>query len=336
MSNFDEILYSESFNKARSSFLKSSGILYVEDISDVSFWELFFKNLAYEIKVFQNDTNQCITGKTELKKLYEKCNKHLLVALDSDYDYLCENHNDYAQKMCNNPFIIHTYSYSKESVIYNSGYIDFILEKLSLYQKYLDFESNTYLQRISNLIFPLLVEKLFIIENYPQDSEKQISNLNNLMERILDFNKKNIEQALVSATNCSIQEEHFKSLEDSIVPYLDSTIPHEKISEFVKYLENKGLNKDNAYRFINGHTLKEKIILPFIYSIHKKRKAYESENLPDYGSTQNSHKIGQIHNHFNENCDIKTLLVSHMEKIMNMSDPILSKIVGRTKNLNIN
>lgn len=55
MSNFNKILYSERYNKARSNLLHKNGILYVEDISDVSFWKLFFANSNYEIKIFQNE-----------------------------------------------------------------------------------------------------------------------------------------------------------------------------------------------------------------------------------------------------------------------------------------
>lgn len=336
MSSFNKILFSEKFNKTRAAFQNSSGILYVEDINDLSFWSLFFDDKEYEIKLFQNEQNQCVTGKLELQKYYSECHKYLLIAVDGDYDYLCENDKE-AKIMCDSPFVIHTYSYSKESVIYHSDYIDSILENVRLYNNYSHFKSSDFLNEISKIIFPLLVIKLYEIntQNQKELRKEKISKLNKLLKDLLDVRGEKIDYVL-SKDGCIINN-YFDELSKKVSLHLNNIsidFNDEHVKSFKENLHEKGLREENAYRFIDGHTLEDNIVIPFMRGIHGRRKKYEEDNLPEYIDSQKVQRIGQIHNHFNRKCDIETLLSTHIEKIKEYKDPIFIKIRSKIEKLN--
>lgn len=278
--------------------------------------------------------NKCITGKRELEKIYNFCHKYLLVAVDSDYDYLCENNSPYAITMCNNPFVLHTFSHAKESVIYSVEYIDFILSKLCLYKDYSDFSSDFFFKSISNIIYPLFVDKLYEINNLPlgnyHSSKNKIEELNSIFENILNIIGDN--EGLIISDECKVMDGFFELLRDKVSLY-PLNVNLNEIDGFITYLNKKGLNKDNVYRFIKGHTLEDKLIYPFLRCIHEKRKKYESDNIPDYEGKQKGERIGQVHNHFNKNCDISTLLHSHMENIKYNNDLIFSNIKDKIDKL---
>lgn len=117
--DFNDILKSQKYIQA-SSKLKCGIIkkyLYVENPGDRSFWE-FITNKVYpnmfEVKVASQDK---ALGKSTLQADYHKLNPSYLVGIDSDYDYICPERNKYSGYLVENKYILHTFGYSRESLM---------------------------------------------------------------------------------------------------------------------------------------------------------------------------------------------------------------------------
>ena len=67
-------------------------LIYVEDKSDIFFWEKLIEFIDldnYEIMVYSNNK---IKGKRILETRFDDVSEYFMVAIDSDYDYLCPNY----------------------------------------------------------------------------------------------------------------------------------------------------------------------------------------------------------------------------------------------------
>ena len=140
MSNFDDYVMNGDYNKIYNHILKGNfvGTIFVEDQSDQVFWSKIFQKTAfanYDIKplaILKDNEINYLNGKRNLEAYYKNANESVLVAVDSDFDYLCPELNEYASHI-NNDYVVHTFAYSRESVV---------LEKLSLSKFFNDIKYN--------------------------------------------------------------------------------------------------------------------------------------------------------------------------------------------------
>lgn len=107
-------------------------IIYVENIKDRRFWKKVLRldsSYNYNFCIVENDKNTIKTGKGAFKKVYSILNSNTLVIQDSDYNYLIDIDAEFYDALRNNPFVIHTYAYGRENLLFSillvNKFVDF-------------------------------------------------------------------------------------------------------------------------------------------------------------------------------------------------------------------
>lgn len=225
---------------------KEKGVIYVEDEADVWFWrtliEVYFPN-QYEYKTASKDKQ----GKTALRQFYENLNSKVLVARDADYDWICPNQDD-----LNNPYILHTFAYSKESVLIEKKSIDVFFKGISHTYRH-NVSMNDVLGQLSALIFRGLC---WLVSKCLKDKSINKINLN-------EFNK----NYHVLGENLILDDLTFDvDIFKVIAKNIDSNlfVSDDDFYDTKSYLSNFCIDENNAYRFISGHYLDE-----FVNKVHE-------------------------------------------------------------------
>jgi hypothetical protein len=100
--------YQKAINSLKPKTSENSVLVYVEGNEDISFWRNILSpyereiSIKFEVKPYSKDS--LATGKRNLEKIFSQTGKYLLIALDSDYDYLFPDHSDISQKINSNPY----------------------------------------------------------------------------------------------------------------------------------------------------------------------------------------------------------------------------------------
>ncbi|WEK79856.1 DUF4435 domain-containing protein [Vibrio alginolyticus] len=210
-------------------FTNSSGILvYVEGFEDISFWNKLFRQEGIPVKVQAYGNCNKANGKGTIVSAYEKkeiqLGKNLLVALDSDYDYLLENNTE----IFSNEFSFQTYAFSIENIIWQPKHLGFICQDACNNTDYINPEViMTGLKCWSKAVYPEFLRFL----NSGADDDA-------FFNRVIDtLDPKDLSFSYASINFNSFEEEEFS----------------QKMSE-------KGLEPYNVYLFVRGHDFADKII----------------------------------------------------------------------------
>ena len=210
--------------EATSQFSSSTKVvLYVEGFEDISFWNKFFEDIdiSVDIKAFaiDNKANGKGTIISSINNGTISLGKYLIVALDSDYDYLVDSYSD----IFTNEFVFQTYAYSIENLLWHPQHLNIICQNSINCTQHIDNNSiNITVSNWSKAVYP---EYLRFIQTGATD----------------DIIFSNIMGSLIPE-NIGSDFSHI-----SYPPFCDS--------EFTTSLLEKGLSEDNVYLFVRGHNL---------------------------------------------------------------------------------
>jgi|GEM_PF-3897476 len=297
------------------------GIIFIEDENDERFWTEVIEDLAKNRYTFKIATKKSlgkgsdevkIRGKGALTKLYDTLNKTVMVAVDSDFDYICPENSECAKKLSENKFIIHTFSYSTESVIFCEKSINLISSKIR-YNLKISFDINDEIKKISNIIFEsfsmfaYLNNKGLSIESSKQYHE--IFRFSTSKEMFLDKN--------YNLCPCIINELTINSnnKKEKYLKYIEDNGLLDEYTAYLEYLNNLGLQKDNVYRFIRGHDLEEKIVIPLLECLKHKILNDEISHID-----QQTHSNEQIKE------ETKRKVINIFEEKMNLATMIYNDL----------
>lgn len=305
MSDMSEIMRGGGFIQLYTSIASSGtrkGIIYIEDAVDRLFWERVINAVCpdrYEIKPYSQPGSE---GKRKLEREYGNLHKDLLVAVDADYDYICPGRNEFAVALNSNPFILHTYFYSKESYLHTSEAIDFLTNAVHLNIQ-TEQQIQQALQRYSAIVFDALCLFSWLHNRNAQQFHEndfnqhiQLPNGVRILNDDLIVNEDALEQLRLTAENYL---NHYSQ-------YIDDEADFDQHRDI---LYERGLRPENALLFTNGHALLDKIFRPayelFIRKCRKNENDWVSENYPE---NQARDRKNQVRNHYENNCKSTTLI----------------------------
>lgn len=261
MSEFHEFFTDKDFVGSYNVFIsgdiedRDNGIIYVEDATDWLFWEEF---VAYyypnEYMCRPSSKNgKTVTGKRFLETIYDQANDKVLIAVDSDYDYIMSkleaNH-----PFNKNKYIIHTYGFSRESVQLEKHNLQKFFRKSKLTIPN-DIDLLSFLNELSEIAFKALAKYILLIKSI--DYETTYSKKFNSCFNVLGYK--------IINENLSLNSKVIPSIERKVdIFFSDKSIPNSEIIATEDFLNKIGVNKDNAYRFISGH-----ILFDLLKKIHK-------------------------------------------------------------------
>ncbi|MZK90402.1 DUF4435 domain-containing protein [Citrobacter amalonaticus] len=305
MSEMSDIMRSDGYIRLYTSIASSGsqkGIIYIEDAVDRVFWEKAINAVCpdqYDIKPYSQPGAE---GKRKLEREYSKLHKKLLVAIDADYDYICPDRNAYASELDNNPFILHTYFYSKESYIHTPEAIDYLTNSVHLNMK-TEHSIHQALQRYSSIIFNALC--LF----------SWLHNRNAQQYRENDFNQCIALPNGVKILNAdlTVNEAALHQLTLNVENYMNQYSQHINddagFARHREFLSERGLRPDNSLLFTNGHTLLDSIFRPAYDMFIRKSRSNENDWVTaHYNENQVRDRKSQVRNHYDNNCKLTTML----------------------------
>ena len=290
-----EASYMKSYNLINHGEAKYN--LYTEDDSDNWFWEkfidVFFPNQYRILSLTQR-------GKRALEAHYHEAKLEALIAVDSDFDYLCPN-TDYGSLLHSNPYLLHTFSYSRESALIEKSHIqDFIANIKFTVTNEIDIDQ--FIQIFSEYVFDGLTNfihlKNFHQVNLNHDEFHQCFHLTD--NQIVTTNSQNKPIIDMSVLNSIPQK-----LQVYFQPY---TILSAEYEAARNHLIRLGVNPANAYRFMNGHEL-EKLIIAVIKQLTATLTSLELTFIKrDFQGRQISERKNQVEKTLKEESQVKTHL----------------------------
>lgn len=230
------------YMKANCRLYHVTAMVRVEDVEDIPFWQTVlsttcpgrrFKFWPYS----QKGANNRVTGKSYLMGYVSQTDSRLLIAVDSDFDYLRGN-----PKMTASPYLLQTYTYSWE----NHHCYAQSLQRQSQQNGVAAFNFESFLRNLSQVIYKpltiLLIQKI---------QKKGGMTLSAIESRILRH----------QPNSQSLLQNDGQQLISVICSDLDSYVLSKKmprqqtIKNYEKALNALGMTPENAYLYMQGHCI---------------------------------------------------------------------------------
>ncbi|MEI7239078.1 DUF4435 domain-containing protein [Pectobacterium brasiliense] len=304
MDDFDSIRSSSVFLNTYNVFTSSApaGFLYIEDSSDRLFWEGLVNYVCpgrYRVMPYSQGGAE---AKRSLEREYINLHQDFIVGVDSDYDYLCSNRNEFAEQLSTNQYVLHTFYYSRESHISSQEAVSNILECFHLHN-YPDNQLLVSLDKYAEIIYPALC--LF---SWLHNIEWQMhpESLFNIAIRLPEGSRLLNEDLTVNENTINGVK---KKVDEYIHTYSSQVSDSQGYSSHLEQLLQRGINKGNAHLFTDGHYLLDGILFPILKMVvmagqnqdkHWVEQNYEGEAI--------AQRKRQVVNHYKENCNTGTLV----------------------------
>ncbi len=291
------------------------GVIYIENITDKQFWQKIATK--HEVKLY-SEQGKIITGKS---KLLQICSPNQLIAIDSDFDYLCPEHR-VESIICSekNDFILQTYAHGIENILFSPDFLHKVLsEKFYLY---LDNHSNpifNLFETLSDIWYSPYKKFLYLLNCQNTDFQHQD------WITVIQLNGEknfNISQAY---------REKVAALDNKLNQSIDNP---NKYNDFCEKLVAKGFSQTNIYAFIRCHDFKDSCVMPMMKEIirdrQEKEKAYIEKQFAD-GEIGNRKK--EVANFFKNENSLATVLHQYFYDVYfehaKQNDFFVKKIVGK-------
>ncbi len=251
-------LYIEAANNLRPKTARKRIVAYVESYDDVSFWSHLLSQYNSEKFYFQ----VMLPSKTSLAKgkkvammneLGMGLGGHMIACVDSDYDYLLQGKTSTSRRIISSPYVLHTYAYAIENYQCYAGSLHGVCVKSTLNDHpMIDFEA--FFRLYSQIIYPLFLWNIWFYRKrelsvFSMQDFCQVVRLDPVSvphpEDALEQLRIRVEKKRVWLTRRYPQA----------LPDLDIMQPE---------LERLGVTRDNCYLFIQGHHLKENVVMKLL------------------------------------------------------------------------
>lgn len=288
--------YAQTYAMMKSGKQKSKGVIFIEDISDKAFWE---KIATQHIVQLYSENGKAITGKS---KLLEICSVNQLIAIDSDFDFICPNHRA-ESALCSKKkdFILQTYAHGRENLIFSPECLHEILA--NKFQLYVDNHVNNILeifQKLSAIWFEPYRKFLFLMNQ----KDTQAIEHKDWIERIKFQNKESQDIAL--KTDFSAYQQRIQQLDDDLYQKVSN---QEEYQPFCEQLKQKDYTPETVCYFIRCHDFEEQFVLPIMQMICSERIKTEMGLIAsNYPANEVKNRKEQLKNHFQKTNNIETVL----------------------------
>ncbi len=262
MSNFQDFFtnadYIGGYNAIREHDIsaRDMGVVYVEDGSDVMFWREFIEKHFPNRYRFQTASNG-VTGKRALEKLYDTANKKALIAVDSDYDCIkAKFDTNHPFNRNHNHCILHTVGFSRESALIEKDSLQGFLQRCQ-YTVPHNINLTDFIDEFSQWAWFGLSR--FITANY-NDRYQFLAGIDLHHEESAFHKCFNITDKQLICEDLTLDHSLLATVKDNLDNlFQKNNFTDSDLQTTEKILIELGINENNAYRFICGHTLEELI-----------------------------------------------------------------------------
>ena len=238
--------------------------VYVEGYEDVAFWRGIFDHfrnpyLRFEISVPNRD--DLPKGKKVLMSMIDKVDyEDVILCVDSDFDYLFDGATEQSREMLRADNMFHTYVYATENFLcYAPSLRNVCVKATKNDTRIFDFER--FFAAYSTTIYPLFLwyaysaqlshESVFTLAEFKAAVRLGYVDIRQNGESTLAWLERNVERR-----NAALESEN----------------PHmvEEVKAFAEKLQKLGVERDNCYMFMHGHTLMDNVVLVVLSAVCEK------------------------------------------------------------------
>lgn len=272
MTSFTDYLNSDYLGAYATLLPKTTSksvFVYVESEEDIAFWrtilhpyetkEIRFKiNLPSHTSLAKGKSKALARSNDIFEHITGEVGKFLLICIDSDYDYLLHNHyqtedkKETARKINESIYIFQTYTYSIENLkCYAESLHSVCVAATFNDEQKIDFEA--FMKVYSNIIYELFLWNLLF---YSKGEEGNFT-LTSFCNTIKILEEPNISEHGKTALG-KVQERVKQKITE-----LETNFQHYKVEilDFSNQFKQLGLEQDNTYLFVQGHTIFDNVAL---------------------------------------------------------------------------
>ena len=234
--------------------------VYVEGYEDVAFWRSIFDHfdnpyLRFEISVPNRE--DLPKGKKVLMSMIPRSSEYMLLCVDSDFDYLFGDRTPQAQEVMGAEFMFHTYTYATENYLcYAPSLRNVCVKATKNDTRIFDFER--FFAAYSHTIYPLFLwyvysarhstEHHFTLAEFRASVRLSYVDIRNNGENTLAWLERNVQRRLEA-----LEQENSSDVE--------------AVAALGKQLIQRGVERDNCYLFMHGHTLFDNVTMPTLMAV---------------------------------------------------------------------
>lgn len=235
--------------------------VYVEGYEDVAFWRGIFDHfrnpyLRFEISVPNRD--DLPKGKKVLMSMIGRTDpERIILCVDSDFDYLFDGATEQSRELLAADNMFHTYVYATENYLcYAPSLRNVCVKATKNDTRIFDFEK--FFAEYSRIIYPLFLwyvysaqlshESVFTLAEFKASVRLGYVDIRHNGESTLAWLQRNVERRV-------------QSLER------DNATMISEVADFGQKLKLRGVERDNCYMFMHGHTLMDNVVLVVLTSV---------------------------------------------------------------------
>ena len=235
--------------------------VFVEGYEDVAFWRGIFDNfhnpyLRFEISVPNRD--DLPKGKKVLMSMIGKTRKEdILLCVDSDFDYLFDGSTEQSREILEAENMFHTYTYATENYLCYAPSLRNVCVRATKNDTRI-FDFVRFMAEYSKTIYPLFLWYVYSA----QLSHESVFTLAEFRASVrlnyVDI-RANGEYTLAwLARNVARREEALKANNPEM---------SEAVEALGEKLKERGVERENCYLFMHGHTLMDNVIMPLLSAV---------------------------------------------------------------------
>lgn len=235
--------------------------VFVEGYEDVAFWRGIFDNfhnpyLRFEISVPNRD--DLPKGKKVLMSMIGKTRKEdILLCVDSDFDYLFDGATEQSREILEAENMFHTYTYATENYLCYAPSLRNVCVRATKNDTRI-FDFVRFMAEYSKTIYPLFLWYVYSA----QLSHESVFTLAEFRASVrlnyVDI-RANGEYTLAwLARNVTRREEALKANNPEM---------SEAVEALGEKLMERGVERENCYLFMHGHTLMDNVTMPLLSAV---------------------------------------------------------------------
>ena len=235
--------------------------VYVEGYEDVAFWRGIFDHfrnpyLRFEISVPNRD--DLPKGKKVLMSMLNRTEKEsVLLCVDSDFDYLFAGETEQSAKILNADNMFHTYTYATENYLCYAPSLRNVCVKATKNDTRI-FDFVRFMEAYSIIIYPLFLwyvhsarhstESVFTLAEFRAAVRLGYVDIRHNGEGTLAWLQRNVERRRLALER-------------------DNPTMCEAVEALGTQLNKRGVERDNCYLFMHGHTLMDNVTMPLLSAV---------------------------------------------------------------------
>ena len=264
-------LYIGAANSLRPKTARKRIVAYVESYDDVSFWSHLLSQYntdKYYFQVMLPSNTSLAKGKkvAMMNELGQGLGCNMIACVDSDYDYLLQGKTATSRRIIYSPYVLHTYAYAIENYQCYAESLHGVCVQSTLNDKpMIDFPA--FFRLYSRIIYPLFLWNVW----FYRKRELSVFSMQDFCRVVrLDPVSVMYPEGVLEQLRMRVEKKY---------KWLSRRYPEakEELEAMKPELEALGVVPDNTYLFIQGHHLKENVVMkllsPVCVKLRREREA---------------------------------------------------------------